>query len=52
MRGKEEVQHMIREDDRITPAYAGKSLNDVLVPFVGKDPPRLCGEKAFSTSSS
>ena len=45
MRGK--VRHMPLPflQDRITPAYAGKSFHGFLRRSGGKDHPRLCGEK-------
>ncbi len=45
MRGKEETHAYYWIDDRITPAYAGKSVSlNVLTP-VFRDHPRVCGEK-------
>ena len=48
MRGK--VRHMPLPflQDRITPAYAGKSFHGFLRRSGGKDHPRLCGEKDFA----
>ena len=49
MRGK--VSFGVVEDilDRITPAYAGKSWEYVLVYKLDRDHPRLCGEKQSRT---
>ena len=45
MRGKEpELGHSLRTE-RITPAYAGKSLPTTLVSRSKRDHPRVCGEK-------
>ena len=45
MRGKVRMYEGKLAMDRITPAYAGKSLNSTLILFMIKDHPRLCGEK-------
>ena len=45
MRGKVQTCPLERLRKRITPAYAGKSLNSTLILFMIKDHPRLCGEK-------
>ena len=45
MRGKGNNQGRTGYRHRITPAYAGKSLNSTLILFMIKDHPRLCGEK-------
>ena len=45
MRGKGRLDVFGRVSERITPAYAGKSVNGLkLIPNV-EDHPRLCGEK-------
>ena len=46
MRGKVDGEDAGSVVDRITPAYAGKSLNFVLLYSLTRDHPRLCGEKA------
>ena len=48
MRGKVLEIVLLYEFSRITPAYAGKSLNSTLILFMIKDHPRLCGEKVHS----
>ena len=50
MRGKESFDPEEIDDDRITPAYAGKSVSYEKLPSVNKDHPRLCGEKRMSFS--
>ena len=45
MRGKGTSLRNFKSDERITPAYAGKSFQLGDVPAVQKDHPRLCGEK-------
>ena len=45
MRGKVPRSSVILDCVRITPAYAGKSLCHLLILFLEKDHPRLCGEK-------
>ena len=45
MRGKEETFRRFLKYDRITPAYAGKSLTSEQRDKVLEDHPRLCGEK-------
>ena len=52
MRGK--VSFGVVEDilDRITPAYAGKSWEYVLVYKLDRDHPRLCGEKNDTSRTS
>ena len=48
MRGKVDAGTYITPEDRITPAYAGKSFSvDAKVPKI-EDHPRLCGEKSMS----
>ena len=45
MRGKAESVQILLYEDRITPAYAGKShSNAEFAPF-SRDHPRICGEK-------
>ena len=48
MRGKGTSLRNFKSDERITPAYAGKSFQLGDVPAVQKDHPRLCGEKRRS----
>ena len=48
MRGKAIWQRASRPCERITPAYAGKSLPQPKFVGVIKDHPRLCGEKIFT----
>ena len=45
MRGKAWVESPLHDDDRITPAYAGKSGAKNVGNRPSKDHPRLCGEK-------
>ena len=45
MRGKVQLYKFALENDRITPAYAGKSSFKALSTISTKDHPRLCGEK-------
>ena len=45
MRGKETGTSMKQQDQRITPAYAGKSSPAAVKVIFGQDHPRLCGEK-------
>ena len=45
MRGKVQKKICKNRIDRITPAYAGKSITMVMLVTSGKDHPRLCGEK-------
>ena len=47
MRGKEEECDSNISSERITPAYAGKRVQDSTICTDFKDHPRLCGEKAF-----
>ena len=47
MRGKETIQILRYENNRITPAYAGKRYRSVDWLKFYTDPPRLCGEKPF-----
>ena len=51
MRGK--VRHMPLpfSQDRITPAYAGKSPQNYTLKFKTPDHPRLCGEKLTASES-
>ena len=48
MRGKVSCNSGVASRNRITPAYAGKSLTAVLLIHGGRDHPRLCGEKLCS----
>ena len=52
MRGKDFCTSLAGISDRITPAYAGKSVAAQAVATSGKDHPRVCGEKAYSFKSS
>ena len=45
MRGKEVTHQAPLLPNRITPAYAGKSLQNIPCTFGFRDHPRLCGEK-------
>ena len=47
MRGKEADGETFEAVLRITPAYAGKSNNNMEIPSSIWDHPRLCGEKTF-----
>ena len=45
MRGKGTLFEQREQMQRITPAYAGKSLSGLSVRLLYRDHPRLCGEK-------
>mgnify|MGYP005905036341 CR=1 FL=1 len=45
MRGKVDEVHEMKDNVRITPAYAGKSLVPNFLCLLFLDHPRLCGEK-------
>ncbi len=45
MRGKDEFDMDEVDNVRITPAYAGKSIFEIISMFGSRDHPRLCGEK-------
>ena len=45
MRGKVKTEFIPFQKQRITPAYAGKSLEISLTQQACQDHPRLCGEK-------
>ena len=45
MRGKDAGNDGLRENDGITPAYAGKSASIIFASSQCKDHPRVCGEK-------
>ena len=45
MRGKDDSNLMYAKTNRITPAYAGKSLSQFYDMIQKRDHPRLCGEK-------
>ena len=47
MRGKEVLLMLANIFQRITPAYAGKSIGRRIISKQTKDHPRLCGEKLF-----
>ena len=48
MRGKAKRKGKNCKNDRITPAYAGKSDFVAVHKFIFEDHPRLCGEKSIS----
>ena len=48
MRGKVAFSDVELDAQRITPAYAGKSLSCLILTAEEKDHPRLCGEKMKS----
>ena len=48
MQGKEEEGELSARKDRITPAYAGKSLGQRGKVLCMGDHPRVCGEKALT----
>ena len=50
MRGKEKSAILSLLENRITPAYAGKSTSDTVKGFIQWDHPRLCGEKSCTSS--
>ena len=50
MRGKASLKLLVRQLQRITPAYAGKSAGVANTPFEIKDHPRLCGEKSTKSN--
>ena len=45
MRGKGDIEEKWVINNRITPAYAGKSIQTILLRLQHQDHPRLCGEK-------
>ena len=45
MRGKVDEVHEMKDNVRITPAYAGKSSCPLIQMLFAWDHPRLCGEK-------
>ena len=47
MRGKVASQMLLQHLERITPAYAGKSVSVQVQDAPYMDHPRLCGEKSF-----
>ena len=50
MRGKPVLSFPLRHDVRITPAHAGKTELERLMPLIKSDHPRACGENTdFST---
>ncbi len=51
MRGKAAVPQKHRKNQRITPAYAGKSRTVTTKQRTSQDHPRLCGEKAARNTS-
>ena len=52
MRGKDAAVQSPKLWQRITPAYAGKSLCIAKAQIRHKDHPRLCGEKSFASAVS
>ena len=52
MRGKVVVHCCVLADLRITPAYAGKSVQQLLHSYNSRDHPRVCGEKTVMPVSS
>ena len=50
MRGKVKTLESYIGNDRITPAYAGKSCEIYKLALHARDHPRLCGEKITNTS--
>ena len=52
MRGKAVFGCYVSKIRRITPAYAGKSLLELVAVVSGRDHPRLCGEKLSDAVSS
>ena len=52
MRGKGRSSRKVIPNSRITPAYAGKSSGNGLIPVPSWDHPRLCGEKPSQTTAS
>ena len=52
MRGKASDQYIFQFLNRITPAYAGKRICVGLASGVGRDHPRLCGEKPYTITST
>ena len=51
MRGKETGTSMKQQDQRITPAYAGKRSAMESPVYPSRDHPRLCGEKSLQKRS-
>ena len=49
MRGKERDHFVCQLENRITPAYAGKSFAEWIDDQGEEDHPRLCGEKTKRT---
>ena len=47
MRGKGKMAVQVNRENRITPAYAGKSTQIFRNCFFDQDHPRLCGEKSW-----
>ena len=52
MRGKVKKEIKKIQEQRITPAYAGKSFRRLSDLFSVQDHPRLCGEKKVQTAFS
>ena len=52
MRGKDTDEAFYQTDDRITPAYAGKSHLYGIITVEVRDHPRLCGEKSHFVKCS
>ena len=51
MRGKDFFFFAVKETERITPAHAGKSFVEKVVPPIKEDHPRTCGEKKTGLSN-
>ena len=51
MRGKDKQFVKNKLVERITPAYAGKSIADFILSAGNWDHPRLCGEKPFTSET-
>ena len=52
MRGKVKIPVVVGYKNRITPAYAGKSVGACFKAGKHEDHPRLCGEKLLSAVTS
>ena len=51
MRGKEGEKVLVIDQERITPAYAGKRLPPLDAASLSRDHPRICGEKYIYESN-
>ena len=52
MRGKEGEKVLVIDQERITPAYAGKRLPPLDAASLSRDHPRICGEKKIRLVAS